>query len=267
MFPTPLRLTKPGLFITGTDTGVGKTVITCAIAASLRQTGARVGVCKPFATGCRKEREGLVSEDAEALAHFSDCRQPLDVINPVRYVLPVAPAVAAEVTGGPVDFDAIARSLMLLAASSDCVLIEGVGGLMVPIDDRHPRLTVLDMIAAVGYPVVVVVRAVLGTLNHSAMTVKLLRERGCLVAGLVINGYDPDSSRSGDVGADVSMTTNRRWLEKMNGISILATVPVCPAGAVAPERGVISPAVLDAVNLTYWPDVLGSASPIGSGST
>lgn len=265
MFAAPLQLSRPGLFITGTDTGVGKTVVTCAIAANLRQAGARVGVCKPIATGCRKEREGLVSEDAEALAHFADCRQSLSLINPVRYVLPVAPAVAAEATGQAVDFQAIAQSLAVLDRASDCLLVEGVGGLMVPLDHRHPNVTVLDLARAIGYPVVVVTRAGLGTLNHTAMTVHLLRQGGCKVAGLVVNGYDPDPSRSGDRGADVSMTTNRRWLEKMNHTPILATLPLCAAGSVAPELGRIPPAVLEAVGLTYWPDVAGAA-PNGSGA-
>ena len=112
-------LTLPGLFITATDTEVGKTVITCAIATVLRRAGWRVGVCKPIATGCRHDREGLVSEDAEALAHFSDCRLALDVINPVRYRSPVAPAVAAEQTNEPVSDSLIAESLRRIEAQSE----------------------------------------------------------------------------------------------------------------------------------------------------
>lgn len=254
MFDRPLKLSRPGLFITGTDTGVGKTVITASIAASLRQRGQRVGVCKPMATGCRREREGLVNEDAEALAHFADCRASLDVINPVRYVLPLAPAVAAEQAGEPIDFDAIARSLELLDRTHDGLLIEGVGGLLVPIDDRDPRVTVLDLIKVLGFPVVVVTRATLGTLNHTAMTIRLLKEAGCRVAGLVINGYDADAGRDGHV-ADISMRTNRAWMEKMNRVTTLAFVPRVPEASVQPHKGIIDGAVLDAVHQTNWADV------------
>lgn len=251
MFDRPLNLTRPGLFITGTDTGVGKTVISASIAASLRRRGQRVGVCKPMATGCRRDREGLVNEDAEALAHFADCRASLDVINPVRYVLPLAPAVAAEQAGEPIDFDAIARSLHVLDSTHDGLLVEGVGGLLVPIDDRDPRITGLDLIKAVGYPVVVVTRATLGTLNHTAMTIKLLKQSGCRIAGLVINGFDADAGREGHV-ADVSMQTNRAWLEKMNRVPTLAFVPKVADDRVQPHRGLIDEAVLEAVHQTDW---------------
>lgn len=256
MFKEPLALRCPGLFITGTDTGVGKTVIACAIAHVLKrqQPGARVGVCKPLASGCRKMREGLVSEDALALAYFADCRQMLSVISPVTYAPPLAPAVAAETTGVPVDFEAVARSLHLLDESNDFLLVEGVGGLMVPIDGRDPQLTVLDLIAAIGYPVVIVTRALLGTLNHTAMTVALLSQRGCRIAGLVINGFVTDSSPS-DRQTDLSMQTNRAWLQKMTGVPILATVPACPPAEVAPHKGRIPEAIMDAVATSYWPDV------------
>lgn len=255
----PPRLTKPGLFVTGTDTGVGKTAVTCAIAAALRRQrrGLRVGVCKPMATGCRRDREGLVSEDAEALAHFADCRQPLDVINPVRYAPPVAPAVAAEMTGEAVEFGAIARCLEILDESSDAMIVEGVGGLLVPIDHRDARRTVLDLAVELGYPVLIVCRAGLGTLNHTAMTVSLLKSAGLRVAGLAMNFYEADAARA----TDPSIAGNRVWLERMNGVPILAVAPACPADEVAPQRATIAPAFLDAVALHYWLDTLAAPSP------
>src|SRR6266545_547823 len=118
----------PGLFITGTDTGVGKTVIACAIAVALRRTGSRVGVFKPVATGCVHRREGLISEDAELLAHHADCRQPLDVICPQRYSEALAPAVAAQRAKQPVDWDVVQRSFDTIARGSDVMVAEGVGG-------------------------------------------------------------------------------------------------------------------------------------------
>jgi dethiobiotin synthetase len=273
---------KPGLFVTGTDTGVGKTLIACAIAAAIRRqvsgtpegsgtpgvsrvpgtpgvTGVRLGVSKPFASGCRQEREGLVHEDAEALAHFADCRQPLNVINPIRFAAPLAPAVAAQQAGEPIDWATLGRSLALLDRESDAVLMEGVGGLMVPLDPARPRYTVLDFIVEVGYPVVVVVRAGLGTLNHTAMTARLLKQAGCRVAGLVINGYIVDPTGADDP----SIASNRVWLEKLTGVKTLAVVPqVDPVGA-QPGHGRIDPAVLEAVEMTYWPDVFGAARAVG----
>src|SRR6185295_4574483 len=97
----------PGLLVTGTDTGIGKTVIAGAIAAWFRQQGQRVGVLKPAASGCVKRREGLVSEDAEFLAHCADARQPLDIISPQRFLEPLAPAVAAQRAGQKLDWSAI----------------------------------------------------------------------------------------------------------------------------------------------------------------
>ncbi len=202
------KLRQPGLFVTGTDTGVGKTVVTCAIAAALRAQGmARVGVCKPLASGCRKEREGLVNTDAEALAHFADCRLPLDVINPIRLAPPMAPAMAAAVSGERIDWAGLARALQRLDEASDGLLLEGVGGLLVPLDPKQPTLTVLDLAAAMGYPVLVVAHSGLGTLNHTAMTIRLLREGGLRVAGVVMNTFDADGSA--DTQAPFTEQTNR----------------------------------------------------------
>jgi len=251
MFQTPM-LRSPGLFVTGTDTGVGKTVISCAIASALRrQTTTRVGVCKPLASGCRRDREGLVSPDAEALAHFADCRQPLDVISPIRFAAPLAPAVAAEQAGQPVDWPALPRALQRLDEAHGSLLIEGVGGLLVPLDPHEPRFTTLELIALLGYPVVVVARSVLGTLNHTAMTVGLLRQRGCRVVGVVINGYDADGSAE-----DPSIPSNRVWIERMTRVPVLAVVPKVKAGQAEPQRGLIDGAILDAVARVDWPGMM-----------
>ena len=268
MLPRQPRLHRPGLFVTGTDTGVGKTVVACAIAWHLnrgqgpRDDGRRrVGVCKPISSGCRHDREGLVNEDAESLAHFADCREPLDVINPVRFKPAVAPAVASEKSGTSTDGHAIVRSLERLDANTDMVLVEGIGGLLVPLNHRDPQCTVLDLIVAIGYPVVLVTHAGLGTLNHTAMTVRLLRAAGCRVMGMVMNRFVTDSSGRAEAKVDASMCTNRMWLEKMNETRVLATVPLSDAIAVSPQHGRLPAAILEAVGVTYWPQILGSAKP------
>ncbi len=259
IFGRKLKLTRPGLLITGTDTGVGKTVVTCAIVWNLRRGGtgrSRVGVCKPFATGCRRDREGLVSPDAEALAHFADCPQPLDIINPVRFRAPLAPGAAAaqrrSQADDPVDYAALGRSLELLDRTSDCVLVEGVGGILVPLDDADPPTTVLDLAEALDYPLLVVCRPGLGTLNHTAMTTTLLKQRGLRIAGLVINPMPTDPARD----EDSSISLNREWLTRLTGVPVVATCPACEAGTIAPERGRLPEDVLEVMGQADWSGLL-----------
>ena len=235
-----LKLTTPGLFITATDTEVGKTVAACAIAAALKREGRKVGVCKPVASGCRAERNDLVNADAEALAHFADCRLPLNTINPVRYRRPLAPAAAAELEGRPFDERAVADALRAIADEHDVVLVEGVGGIMVPLDAER---TVLDLMAAIDYPVVVVARGDLGTLNHTAMTCELLRQRGVRLAGIVVNRYDPESP-------DASVTSNPMWLARQNRTALLATLP--RADDVAPDKARLPVEIIEAAAVTDW---------------
>lgn len=253
--PPTIRFNTPGLFVTGTDTEVGKTVIACAIAWALRQqrTAAKVAVCKPFATGCEKRREGLVNGDAEALAHFSDCRLPLDVINPVRFREPLAPAVAAHQLGLPMPWELLTDAVEQIDAYGEAVVVEGAGGVMVPIDSDDPKVTWLET-RCFGLPTVVVARAGLGTLNHTAMTVKLLREAGVTVAGVVVNGYEGDEALA--MSDDPSKPSNPRWIEKMTGAKVLALVPRLESGAVSPQKGAIAQGVLDAVAAVDWWRVL-----------
>jgi len=250
-FPLMLsyRPSNPGLFITGTDTGVGKTVIACALARAWRRGGNRPGVFKPIASGCRREREGLVSDDTEALAHFAHTSSRLEEVTPVRYAAPLAPAVAAEQTGEPVDWGAIDRAWARIDSTHDRLVVEGVGGVLAPLSGRT---TVLDLMVAMGYPAVVVTRAGLGTLNHTALTVRALREAGAPLAGLVINGYAADAAE-----ADPSMSSNRVWLEKLTGAKVLAIAPRRPAQEVRPAGGRLPREVLEAMAGVHWDGLAG----------
>ncbi len=226
------QIHTPGLFVTGTDTGVGKTVACCLIADQWvrRQSGShapsRVGVFKPIVTGCRREREGLVADDTEQLAHaanFDPDIGDLDFISPVRFREPLAPAAAMELASSHdgIDWELIDRSLRRLDERCDRIIIEGLGGIFAPIEQKNRQaraITVLDLARAIGYPVVVVCRATLGTLNHTAMTCALIRQAGLPLAGLIINGYEPDSP-------DRAMQSNRDWLARQNHTRILATLP------------------------------------------
>lgn len=229
---SPLRpVPIPGLLVTGTDTGVGKTVVAGMVADWFRRRGSRVAVLKPAATGCVKRREGLVSEDAEFLAVCADARHPLDLIAPQRYVEPLAPAVAAERAGEPLDWAAVQRSIDIMAADSDVMIVEGVGGLMVPLDAHH---TVRDLARWLGLPALVVARPNLGTINHTLLTVEVLRQAGVSVAGVAINRY-PVPENAGPVEE-----TNPRAIEKWGRVPVLCIVPDEPVVGARLPPGVIA---------------------------
>ena len=225
---------RPGLFVTATDTGVGKTVVAAAVAHWFRRRGARVGGCKVAATGCQRRREGLVSEDAEYLAHWADSRHPLDVVCPQRWAEPLAPAVAAARAGRPIDWAAIRASLDTIGADSDVMVVEGVGGVLVPMDEGH---TVLDLMRALMLPAVVVARPGLGTINHTLLTVGALRASGVPVAGVVVNRYPAE--------ADVATETNVDAIERWGRVPVLCvcpdepfTMPQLPPGVASAIAGV-----------------------------
>ena len=224
--PVPI----PGLLVTGTDTDVGKTLVAAAVADWFRRRHRRVGVLNPIATGCVHRREGLVSEDAEFLAHCAEARFPLDVICPVRYAEPLAPSVAAEREKRPVDWDAVQRSLRMIQTGSDVMIVEGVGGVLVPLDANH---TVIDLAHWLKFPAIVVVRAGLGTINHTLLTVNALRDADVNVAGVVINRYPAD-------GASVAEETNPRVIEKLGKVPVLCVVPEEKLQDVKLPKGVVA---------------------------
>lgn len=228
----------PGLFITGTDTGVGKTVVAGAIAAWFRRRSTRVGVFKPVATGCERRREGLVSVDAEFLAHCADAPHPLDLICPQRYAEPLAPAVAAERAGQPLDWAAVQRALDLICRDSDFIIVEGVGGVMVPLDEKH---TVVDLVHWLGLSAVVVARAGLGTINHTLLTLTALRPKG-RVAGVVINRYPANNP-------GIAEETNPRFIDKWGRAPVLCILPDEPLSTVPPP---VPPGITAAVETVDW---------------
>jgi dethiobiotin synthetase len=224
------QLSIPGLLVTGTDTGIGKTVIAGAIADWFRRRGARVAVCKPCGSGCVHRREGLVSEDAEFLAHCADSAHPLDLVCPVRYAEPLAPAIAAQRAKQPLDWEAISRSIRLMSKGSDMMIVEGIGGIMVPMDEQY---TMLDVAKWLKIPAVVVARPGLGTINHTLLTVKALRDAGVTVAGVVINRYPQDL-------ASVAEETNPAAIEKWSRTPVLCLTPDEPIIAGKLPAGIVS---------------------------
>lgn len=206
---------KSGLFITGTDTGVGKTIVTAALAAVLRERGANVGVMKPVASGCVHRREGLVSEDAELLAQAADAPEPLDEICPIRLAEPLAPTVAAARAGTLIDLAPMWAAWRRLKDAHDIMLVEGIGGLLCPVT---PAMFVADMAKVFGLPLVIVARPNLGTINHTALTVEAARARRLPIAGIIINRYDPDT-------ADVAQLTAPDEIQRACDVPVLGLVP------------------------------------------
>ncbi len=237
-----------GLFVTGTDTGVGKTLVAGAIARRLRQLGRRVEVFKPVATGCpRKGGLGLVSEDAEFLAACAESRRTLAEIAPVCYSTAVAPNVAARREHRPVDLQAIFDAYASLDGSSDApidaVIVEGVGGLLCPITDDF---WVIHFAKMTALPLVIVARPGLGTINHTLLTLHAARTAGLDIAGVVINDYllEPpydlplpttsprrksDPSRPSEPpfrdDTDIAMFHNPQEIAARGKVDVLAVVP------------------------------------------
>lgn len=220
------RPSLPGMFITATDTGVGKTIVSAGIARLLREQGLRVAVSKPLISDCRREQGVLVGADTVRLARAAGYQGDLELVSPLRFEPPLAPGPAAALAGSTIDWSALGPSLGELArvSNADAVVVEGVGGLLVPLDATDASLTVLDLIEALGWPVLVVCRPSLGTLNHTAMTCRLLDQAGVARVGLVINGWPDDRAREQDPSIDL----NPAWLERMTGWSVLAKAPLIP---------------------------------------
>ena len=194
-----------GLFITGTDTGVGKTTIACGLAAALHGRGLRVGVLKPAETGC-VERDGVrIADDAERLRYFAQCDAEPQACCPYTFAEPLAPAVAARREGRLIDSDVLRRFFAEMQAAHDITLVEGAGGLLVPLTES---LTFADLARLLDLPLLVVVGNRLGAINHALLTIESARTRGLHVLGYVVNTL----CEQGDFAAATNVEELQRWL-------------------------------------------------------
>lgn len=207
----------PGLFITGTDTGVGKTHVAALIARELAAAGHRVGVYKPAASGCRRDGDVLVSDDAVSLWEAAGRPGDLEHVCPQRFEAPLAPNLAARAEGRRVDAGLLVQGIDYWQQRSEVIVVEGVGGLMSPIEEN---IYVADLAATFGLPLVVVSRNVLGTINQTLQTLITASVRcpGLSVAGVVLN--HPTAPQADDV----SLSLNRRELALRCTSPILAEV-------------------------------------------
>lgn len=203
-----------GLFITGTDTGVGKTYVAAGIAKTLRSAKIDVGVMKPAETGCRSRSGKLIPRDAEALIRAAAVRDPLSLVNPYRFQAPVAPSVAAQMERKTIDPGKILKSFKTLSQRHRFMIVEGAGGIMVPLAQGY---LFLDLAEALGLPVLIVARPGLGTINHTLLTIDAIRNRGIMIAGVVIN--DGQGGRKGPAEA-----TSPAVIQGLSGVPIIGTI-------------------------------------------
>lgn len=203
-----------GIFITGTDTGVGKTLVACGLAALLRESGYKVGAMKPAETGCEEKDGRLFPQDAYYLKEASGSAEPLDRICPYRLRAPLAPSVAAEREGVKIDIDQIVRLYSEINSAHDITLVEGAGGLLVPI---LPHYTYADLAKLLKLPVLVVAANRLGAINHLLLTLEHASGRGLRVLGYVLNQVASESSLAAE--------TNREAILSLTAVPCIGEIP------------------------------------------
>lgn len=214
------------ILIAGTDTGVGKTVVTAALAACLRRRGVNAGVMKPVSSGCVQTDRGLVSPDVMLFERALGPLDPPELVNPARYRAPLAPSVAARKEGRTLDLVSLDAAFEELSRRHEVLLVEGIGGLLVPLEGRF---TVADLALRWKLPLLIVARPGLGTINHTALTILHARARGIPVAGFVFN--------AACAGEDAEMTgDNAACVVELCGVPFLGSIPwggddLCAPGA------------------------------------
>ena len=200
-------------FITGTDTGVGKTSITSGLAGFMHKRGVNVGVMKPIATGY-PQKTGFKSSDVTKLVEATSIKDPEELINPIFLPLPTSPYDATKLLESSVDMPLIFEQFKKLLAMHDILLVEGIGGIMTPITKNF---FVADMIKGMDIETIIVTRATIGTLNHTTMTCKMCKDYGIKIRGLVINNFD-------EKGTPAEKNAPKTLYELTN-VPILGTVP------------------------------------------
>ena len=183
------RVTSHGFFVTGTDTGVGKTLVARALLHAFAARGLKSIGMKPVASGAELVEGVLRNEDVEQLLAAGNVAAPRGLVNPCCFAPPIAPHIAAARAGVTIDLDHIARCHAELAAVADVVIVEGVGGFCVPLG---PGFDTAALAARLALPVVLVVGMRLGCLNHALLTAEAIAARGLALAGWIANHVDPD---------------------------------------------------------------------------
>ncbi len=205
-----------GVFIVGTDTGVGKTVVAAALAVVLKKQGWNVGVMKPIETGVSPAK--AAQSDAARLRAVIESEDVLGAVCPFQFPLPLAPLAAAQAQRSAIDTATIQQTYRLLAQQHDYMVVEGIGGVRVPIA-RHTDL--MDVIRRLRLPVVVVGRSGLGGINHALLTIEVLRRNKLTVAALVVNATRPVRSQIERMQEKTTVET----LRKQAGVPVFGPLP------------------------------------------
>ena len=204
-----------GFFITGTDTGVGKTVVTACLLSLYRKHRLNVGVMKPIETGVDPECSSSANSDAKFLMEMAQCSDPLSQICPVRLKTAASPYQAAKMENRSIDVDSIIETFGLLAEKYENLLVEGVGGLLVPLQSNY---LVCDLIRDLGLPLLVVSRNALGTLNHTLLTLRVAQQAGLSIRGVFLNRTEPGDNDEIERGHGGIIT-------ELSGVPVLGEIP------------------------------------------
>jgi|GEM_PF-37131 len=240
-----------GVFVTGTDTGVGKTVVTAALALALKRLGRSVGVMKPIETGLTLSRGER--SDAARLRAVIESEETLSAICPYQFEQPVAPLAAAQAERRTIDLRVIRQVYRLLVNRYDYLVVEGIGGVRVPI---APKADVMDLIGSLKLPVVVVGRAGLGGINHALLVIEALRRRRIPLIALVLNRTGPVRSAT----MRFQEKTTVEALRKQAGLPVLGPLAYEPGLARSFRRSVARLAKMSAMTALSSPDGIPSAS-------
>jgi dethiobiotin synthetase len=207
-----------GFFITGTDTGVGKTFVAAGLIRAMKNQGLSVCPMKPAETGCRVSKGQLVPEDTVKLMMASGVDEQIDTINPYRMQKPLAPSIAAELEGVCIEKRLIFNAYEKLARKYDVLIIEGAGGIMVPL---YKKYLYLDLVRDIGLPLIIVARPGLGTVNHSLLTIEAARTKDIKVLGLIFNHTKKTKT-------DISQKTNPEIITQIGKVPVLGIIQYIP---------------------------------------
>ncbi len=205
-----------GIFVTGTDTDVGKTVVSAILMLYFKEIGASPGYMKPLASGCIKDNDRRLSPDVEFISKMVGWQENYSLVTPYCFGPPLAPIAAAEIENVVIDRFKILESYELLKKRYYPLVVEGIGGLMVPI---YPGYLVIDLIVELELPLIVVARSGLGTINHSLLTIEMAKRAGLDVIGFFTNNTAPPSPD------DPSMANNAKIISEWSGCPFLGEIP------------------------------------------
>ena len=230
---------RKGIFVTGTDTAVGKTFIGAAIARGLKKRGIDCGIMKPVQSGAIKRNGRLISQDADFLIKACDAKDELSLINPYCLKAPLAPSVAAKISNKGISIETIIDAFNILSVRHQFMIVEGAGGLLVPITKNY---TMKDLILDLDLPVLIVSRIGLGTINHTLLTIEAARKFGIEIVGVIFNQAENRAFA-------ICEKTNPNIISSLSGVSVLGVIPfVSKAGKSQKSLNVLK-AVVEKIDL------------------